>query len=147
VSGTIPYRTLAGVVGLLFVAGGFGAFALFFLYQEPGSTPRVPTGPMGHYFVAATGCALVAWGGALLNSARRPELATALVTPTALALTLMAVYRMTAWVVGDYYLTGDLLRIEAGVFLLLALAFLWARPSVIASPVGAAGSPNLSGGS
>jgi hypothetical protein len=37
--------------------------------------------------------------------------------------------RIGAWVVGDYYAVfGELPRIEAGVFLLVALALVWLRP-------------------
>jgi hypothetical protein len=131
---TRGYRWLAGVVGFGFVGSGFALFATFLRYQAPGSTPVVTTGPMGHYFVAATGCALVAWGGALLNTARRPQLASALATPTAIALVMMALYRMIAWVVGDYYLLGGVLRVEIGLFLLLAVAFLWLRPEASRTP-------------
>ena len=42
---------------------------------------------------------------------------------------LSAVYRMAGWVVGDYYVwLGDLPRIEAAIFLVLALLFVWLRP-------------------
>lgn len=129
---TLGYRALAGTVGLLFVLIGLVLFATFFGYQQPGSTPAISTGPMGHYFVAFTGCALVAWGGMLLNGARRPAVADVLATPTALGLAMMAVYRMVGWIVGDYHLQGDLLRVEAGLFLLLALAFMWLKPNAAA---------------
>jgi hypothetical protein len=124
----IPFRVLCGVVGVLFTLIGLILFASFFAYQVPGSTPAVSTGPMGHYFIAFTGCALVAWGLALVNGARRPDAAEILAVPTAFGLVLMAVFRMVGWVVGDYYLLGSLLRFEAGLFLLMALAFVWLRP-------------------
>jgi len=128
VNSTLGYRLLTGIVGIGFTALGLFFFAGFFGYQQPGSTPAVPTGPMGYYFIAFTGCALVAWGGALINGARRPESAGILATPTAIGLTMMAIYRMVAWVVGDYHMLGNLPRFEAGLFLLLALAFVWLRP-------------------
>lgn len=131
---TTGYRALAGIVGLLFVAIGMILFGTFFGYQEPGSTPAVSTGPMGHYFVAFTGCALVAWGGILLNGARNPQLADALAMPTAIGLVMMATYRMLGWVTGDYHLLGDVLRFEAGIFLMLALAFVWLRPETSPRP-------------
>ena len=60
---------------------------------------------------------------------RRPRAARGIGTATAFALVLSAVYRMAAWVVGDYYVwPGELLRSEAAVFLALALAFVWLRP-------------------
>ena len=50
-------------------------------------------------------------------------------TITAWVLCLMAVVRMTAWLVGDYASwLGDLPRTEAGVLLVLALALVWLRP-------------------
>jgi hypothetical protein len=128
------FRALCGVTGLLFAVTGLVLFSSFFTYQAPGSTPAISTGPMGHYFVAFCGCALTAWGLALVNGARRPEAAHILAAPTAFGLVLMAVYRMTAWVVGDYYLMGSLLRVEAGVFLLMALGFIWLRPRGAAMP-------------
>ena len=36
---------------------------------------------------------------------------------------------MVAWLVGDYHALGNLPRIEAGILLALALAFLWLRPA------------------
>ena len=45
-------------------------------------------------------------------------------------LVLMSVVRMTAWLIGDYYVwLGSLPRLEVALFLLIALAFLWLRPS------------------
>jgi hypothetical protein len=40
----------------------------------------------------------------------------------------MALYRIVGWVVGEYPNAADALRVEAAVFLLLALAFVWLRP-------------------
>jgi hypothetical protein len=125
------YRVLSGSLGVAFLIFGLALTFGFFRYQTPGSIPAIPTGPVGHYFVAFTGCALVAWGGGLLGVARRPLANRTLGTATAFALVLMAVVRMAAWVIGDYYTwLGELPRAEAGFFLLLALAFVWLRPSV-----------------
>ena len=41
---------------------------------------------------------------------------------------MMALYRLWAWLMGDYHFLGNLLRVEAVIFLLLALAFVWLRP-------------------
>lgn len=123
------YSVLCGLLGALWTLGGLLLFASFFAYHAPNSEPVIPTGPAGFYFVAFTGCALVAWGGCLLAAARRPATARGIGTATALALVLCAVYRMAAWLVGDYYVwPGELLRIEAAVLLALALAFVWLRP-------------------
>ena len=69
------YRLLAGILGALFIAGGLMLFAAFFGYQQPGAAAAIPTGPVGHYFVAFTGCAMVGWGGGLLGAARHPAAA------------------------------------------------------------------------
>lgn len=126
------YAWLCGTFGGLLVLAGFVCFMSFFRYQAPdGAVPAIPTGPVGFYFVAFTGCALVGWGGALLSVARGGHSATgrSIGTATSLALVMMALYRMLAWVVGDYYVfAGELLRFEAGLFLALAAAFLWLRP-------------------
>ena len=129
------YRLLTAVMGVLLVASGLAFFVAFFRYQTPGSTPAIPTGPVGYYFVAFAGCALVGWGGGLLGAARDPLAGRAIGTATALALVLSAVYRMAGWVVGDYYVwLGDLPRIEAAIFLVLALLFVWLRPPRTAHP-------------
>jgi hypothetical protein len=124
-----PYAWLCGVMGVLLVVAGLVLFVSFFGYHAPNSESGIPTGPVGFYFVAFSGCALLGWGGCLLATARQPQTGRAVGTATALALVLSAVYRMAGWVVGDYYaFAGDLLRFEAGLFLVLALAFLWLRP-------------------
>jgi membrane glycosyltransferase len=45
----------------------------------------------------------------------------------------MALYRMAVWVMGDVWWLGELPRIEAALFLLIALAFVWLRPTRAAS--------------
>ena len=89
----LAYRILAGGVGALFIAAGLMAFAAFFGYQQAGSVPGIPTGPVGYYFVAFSGCAMVGWGGGLLGAARRPASGRTVGTATAFALVMMAVYR------------------------------------------------------
>lgn len=135
VNRVLAYRILSGAFGALLVLFGLVLFVGFFRYQVPHSVPAIPTGPVGHYFVAFTGCALVAWGGGLLGVARDPKTGRALATATALALVMSAVYRMAGWVVGDYYVwLGDLPRGEAALFLALALGFVWLRPRARATP-------------
>jgi hypothetical protein len=125
-----PYAWLCGTLGTALVAIGLFLFASFFVYHAPNSKVAIPTGPVGIYLAAFAGCALVGWGGGLLATARRPETGRSIGSVTAFALVMMAVYRILAWVVGDYYvLFGELLRVEAGLFLGLALAFLWLRPA------------------
>jgi hypothetical protein len=124
------YRVLSGSLGIALLLFGAVLTLSFFAYQVPDSAPAIPTGPVGYYFVAFTGCALMGWGGGLMGVVRRPEAGRTVGTMTALALTLMAVVRITAWVVGDYsQWLGELPRAEAALFLLLALAFIWLRPA------------------
>jgi hypothetical protein len=124
------FRVLAFATGALFVATGLALFFAFFAYQQPGSEPALPMGPLGHYFAAFAGCALVGWGGALIAGARDLQAGRGVAPMTALALAGLALYRMLGWFMGDYYAwAGDLLRYEAALFLLLALAFVWLRPA------------------
>lgn len=124
------FRVVSGLTGLLFVASGLALFFAFFAYQRPGSEPALPMGPLGHYFAAFAGCALVGWGGALLAGARDLATGRSVAPMTALALAGLALYRMLGWFMGDYYAwAGELLRYEAALFLLLALAFVWLRPA------------------
>lgn len=135
------YRLMMGSLGVAFFAFGVAMVGAFFLYQRPNSTPLVPTGPIGHYFVAFTGCALIAWAGGLVGAARDPLASRSIGTMTIWVLILMAVIRMVAWVVGDYYAwLGDLPRTEASFFLLVALALIWLKPTV-AESVGLAVTP------
>jgi hypothetical protein len=126
----VAFRVVAALTGVSFVVLGAVLFFAFFAYQRPGSEPPLPMGPLGHYFAAFAGCALVGWGGALVAGARDVATGRLLAPVTALALTGLALYRMVGWFMGDYHaLAGDLLRYEAALFLLLALAFIWLRPA------------------
>ena len=123
------YRTLAAIVGLAFSALGLALFASFFAYQNSGSPAPLPGGPLVHYAAATAGCAFVAWGGALAAGGIRGDLTRSLGTATAFALVLLALMRMVAGFMGDYYaLAGDLPRAEAAGALMLALGFVWLRP-------------------
>lgn len=124
------YTALSGVVGALMVALGVLLFLGFLGSHAPGATGGLPIGPNGYYFVAFTACCLIAWGGCLLGQLRSGQATSSVATATALGLFLSAVYRMIVWFVGDYHAwPGNLVpRVEAGLFLLLALAFLWLRP-------------------
>jgi len=124
------FRALAALTGLLFLGAGAGLFFAFFAYQRPGSEPPLPMGPLGHYFAAFAGCALIGWGGALLSGARDLRTGRLIAPVTAFSLALLALYRMLGWFMGDYYAwAGEVLRYEAALFLVLALAFVWLRPS------------------
>lgn len=128
------YRFLMGSLGVAFLAFGAAMVVSFFLYQRPHSVPLVPTGPVGHYFVAFTGCAMIGWGGGLVGAARAPLASRSMGTMTIFVLILMALIRMVAWVIGDYYAwLGDLPRTEASGMLLVALALIWTKPTVAES--------------
>lgn len=128
------YRVLMGTLGIAFFVFGVALVATFFLYLRPNSVPLVPTGPVGHYFIAFTGCGLLAWSGGLVGAARDPLASRTIGTMTVFVLILMAFIRMVAWFVGDYYVwLGDLPRAEASGFLSIALALIWLRPTVAES--------------
>ncbi len=124
------YRWLCGLTALLLAAVGAILLAAFFAYHAPGGGGAVARGlgPRSAYLAALAGGALLAWAGCLLAGVRRPEAARTVGTATAFGLTAEAAYRLVAWVVGDYHELGAVLRIEAGVLLLLALGFVWLRP-------------------
>ena len=123
-----------GTLGVAFFVFGGALVAAFVLFQRPNSVPPIPTGPIGHYFVAFTGCAMMGWAGGLIGAARAPLASRSVGTTTAFVLALMAVIRMLAWLVGDYTAwLGDLPRTEASIFLLVALALVWLRPTVAES--------------
>ena len=127
------YRALCGIAGALFVASGLWFVAGFLRAQAPGGAVGgpIPLGVGGLYMLAFAGCALVGWGGALIGAARQPRTHRTVGTATAFALVLMAVYRIAAWALGDYSFLGDLLRVEAALFLVLALGFVWLRPPAV----------------
>ena len=134
------YRLVMGSLGVAFFLFGAAMVVAFFLYQRPNSTPIVPTGPVGHYFVAFTGCALIAWAGGLVGAARDPRASRSIGTMTIVVLILMAFIRMVAWVVGDYHAwLGELPRTEATGLLLVALALIWLKPTVSESVVPSGG--------
>lgn len=133
------YRLLMGTLGVAVLVFGIGLVATFVLYQRPNSVPAIPTGPVGHYFVAFAGCALMGWAGGLIGAARDPFSSRTVGTMTAFVIALMAVIRMLAWFVGDYWAwLGDLPRTEASAFLLVSLALVWLRPTVAEAEAGLA---------
>lgn len=128
----MAYRLLCGVLGTAFVVFGLSLLVAFFASQAPGSPGiegPLAVGPNGAYFAAFTGCALVGWGGCLLGAAREPQSAPWIATATAVALVLNAVFRLAAWVVGDYQALGNLPRVEAAILLVAALGMIWLRPA------------------
>jgi hypothetical protein len=127
------YRFLMGTLGVTLVVFALSLVATFFLYQRPNSIPLVPTGPIGHYFVAFTGCALLGWGSAMIGAARDPfsTASRTVGTSTAFVFVVMAAVRMVAWFIGDYAAwLGDVPRQEATGLLVIALLLVWLRPTV-----------------
>jgi hypothetical protein len=122
------YAILCGISGaLLLLLGALLTFS-FYGYHAGGETP-MRMGPGGAYFAGFAGTALLGWGGSLVAATRwRGRLARSVGTATAVALVFAALQRMMAWLVGDYAAIGELPRIEAGVMLVWALAFVWLRP-------------------
>ena len=85
------YRLLVGTLGVAALVFGIGLVVSFFMYQRPNSVPAIPTDPIGHYFVAFTGCALMGWAGGLIGAARDPLSSRSVGTMTAFVIALMAV--------------------------------------------------------
>jgi hypothetical protein len=124
------YAVLSGLLGAGMVFAGAAMFVNFFAAHAPGAIATLPVGPNGMYFVAFSGCATIAWGSCLLGQMRRNQASRSVASATVVGLILSATYRIAVWVVGDYHVwIGNLARIEAVLFLLLALAFLWLRPA------------------
>ena len=130
------YRLLMGILGVASFVFGAALVASFFMYQRPNSVPAIPTGPVGHYFVAFTGCALMGWAGGMIGAARDPRSSRSVGTMTVVVVVLMALVRMLAWLVGDYSAwLGNLPRTEATILLLVAIALVWLKPTVAESCV------------
>lgn len=127
------YRVLMGSLGVAWVLFGLVLVATFFLDQRPNARLLVPTGPIGRYFVAFTGCAMLGWGSAMIGAAREPDSSTSRTvgTATVFVLILMAGVRMFAWAIGDYASwLGEVPRQEATALLGVALLLVWLRPTV-----------------
>jgi hypothetical protein len=127
----LAYRTLAAVsaalcilVGVLFITA-FLDRALFQVFARP----LFDTNYWGYYLVGFSGSALIAWGGCLIAAARRPGQATGIGTATATGLILASIVRLLARYSGEYRAADDSFRFEAAVLALVALAFIWLRPS------------------
>ncbi len=125
----LAYKTLCWIVGSIMVVGGLALVGVFVVSVTPGSSSPLPfpIGPQGYYFVAFSGSCLVAWGFCLFGAARGAG-GRAIGTATAIGLSLGAIYRLLVWTLGDFWWMGDTPRVEAIVFLVIALAFLWLRP-------------------
>ncbi len=131
----MAYRILCGVLGVLGVLLSLGLFGLFLRLLGPSGVmppPLSPMGPNGAYFLAFTACGLLGWSGGLIAAARHPETSRTFGTFTAWAFVAMALFRFLGWFMGDFAQLGELPRIEALLFLAVALAFVWLRPPPLA---------------
>jgi hypothetical protein len=130
----LAYRVLCGI--LMLAAFSIGLTMLFgFLtgtlapYSMTGGKSSLPpTDHWGYYWMGFSGCLLITWAAMLASAVRAPRFARGIGTATALGLVINAVFRMAAWFSGEYAETGDVLRFEAAVMLLLAIALVWLRP-------------------
>jgi hypothetical protein len=126
----VAFRLLAAVtsavcflVGILFLAA-FCDRTLFQVFARP----LFDTNFWGYYVAAFAGAVSIAWGGCLLAAARDPEGAGGIATATAAGLIVGSVVRLLAWYSGEFRSVGEQMRLEAGVFAVVALAFVWLKP-------------------
>jgi hypothetical protein len=127
----LALATAAGclLVGLLFVLAFFDR-ALFQVFARP----LFSTDHWGYYVLGIAGSLLFVWGGCLIAAARAPLTTTGVATATTVGLIVGAVLRLLAWYSGEYRVTSEQLRLEAGILLVLALGFIWLRPTPAAEP-------------
>jgi len=126
----LAYRVLAAVTACFFFLFGFVFLcgfidrALFQVFAHP----LFDTDAWGYYVLGVAGGALIVWAVALAGAARTPTANRTVATATTVGLILGAVLRLLAWYSGEYREAADQLRLESGVFLVLALGFVWLRP-------------------
>lgn len=127
----MAYRLLAATTaalcllfGIVFVTA-FLDRALFQVFARP----LFDTDFQGYFILGFVGCVLFAWAGCLIASARTPRENPGIATSTATALIVTALVRLLAWYSGEYWPIRDQLRFEAAVLAVLALAFIWLKPS------------------
>lgn len=132
----LAYRLLAAVTAFFFLLFGFVFICGFIdraLFQVL-ARPLFDTDPWGYYILGIAGSVLMVWGVALIAVVRAPTMNPGVATATTVGLVLGAMLRLLAWYSGEYRPAGDQLRLESAVFLLLALGFVWLRPSRLEPP-------------
>lgn len=128
--GHLPYRLLAAVTAALFFLFGIVFICGFLdgtLFQVL-ARPLFDTDPWGYYLLGIAGAGLVVWAVALVAVVRAPTANPAVGTATIVGLVLAAILRLLAWYSGEFRSAGDQLRLESGIYLVLALGFVWLRP-------------------
>jgi hypothetical protein len=131
------YRILSIVliVPLLFIGAallyGFLANTIVPSAMAHGA-PAIPTDYWGLYMMGFAGALLFTWGACLFSAVLNPAVARGVGIATAFGLILNAIFRMIAWFSGEYAEIGNTPRVEAAIMLLLAIGFIWLRPSRIA---------------
>lgn len=130
----LSYRVLSAVLMVLcFLIGAQLLHSFFGNTIMPAAMapapPFVPTNYWGLYMMGFAGALLLTWGAMLVAAVRAPVLARAVGTATAFGLVINAIFRMAAWFSGEYAEAGNVPRVEATIMLLLALGFIWLRPS------------------
>lgn len=123
------YGRLCGITGGALTLLGITMLAIMLIFLITGQSP-IPTGEVGHYFLAFTGSVLVAWGLSLRLASRNGELAYLLAPANSIGMAFMAFYRFVivlsstdvrAWI--------GFIPIGEGLFFGgLAIAFWWGRP-------------------
>lgn len=137
-SGYLGYRIIAAVLMVLCFLIGAELLRSFFdqtvlpAAMAPGP-PLVPTNYWGLYMMGFAGALLLTWGAMLVAAVRAPALARAIGTASAFGLVINAIFRVAAWLSGEYAEAGNIPRVEAAIMLLLALGFIWLRPPRSAS--------------
>ena len=132
----LAYRVLAAVTASSFFLFGFVFLCGFIdraLFQVL-ARPLFDTDFWGYYVLGIAGTALIVWAVALYGAVRSPASNPGVATATTVGLVLGAILRLLAWYSGEYRQAGDQLRLEAGVFLVLALGFVWLRPPRVPPP-------------
>jgi formate-dependent nitrite reductase membrane component NrfD len=133
----LAYRLLAAVTACWFFLFGFVFLCGFIdrtLFQVL-AHPLFDTDPWGYYILGVAGSGLIVWAIALFASVRAPTLHPGVATATTVGLILGAIVRLLAWYSGEFRHAGDQLRLEAGLFLVLALGFIWLRPPRLQPPL------------
>lgn len=126
----LAYRTLAASTAFCFFLFGFLFICGFIdriLFQVL-ARPLFDTDPWGYYMLGVAGSVLVTWAVCLVAVVRAPAMNPGVATATTVGLVLGAILRLLAWYSGEYRQTGDQLRLESAVLLVLALGFVWLRP-------------------